>query len=189
LRVLDNSQNNFERNQVDVFGVETADIGAIKRINIGHDNSGFGASWFLDKVIITNQKSNEQYFFLCGEWLEGASNRRDIVSSDADGNPSLPLVSYSVEVTTGDRRGAGTDANVHIVLYGANGDSGVRILDGPGNLFERKQTDTFGFKTIDLGELKKIRIGHDNSGFGASWFLDKVVVTNTLTKQQWFLTL
>ena len=25
-----------------------------------------------------------------------------------------------------------------------------------------------------LGRLTKIRIGHDNTGFGAAWFLDKV---------------
>ena len=28
---------------------------------------------------------------------------------------------------------------------------------------------------IDVGELQKIRIGHDNKGIGA-WFLDKVVI-------------
>ena len=27
-----------------------------------------------------------------------------------------------------------------------------------------------------LGQLSKIRIGHDNTGFGAAWFLDKVSV-------------
>lgn len=29
---------------------------------------------------------------------------------------------------------------------------------------------------VDLGKLTKIRIGHDNKGLGAGWFLDKVVV-------------
>jgi len=80
----------------------------------------------------------------------------------------------------------GTDANVQIVLFGTNGDSGVRVLDGPGNLFDRKQTDTFGFKTVDLGEIKKIRIGHDNSGFGPGWFPDKVIVTNQTTDQKFY---
>jgi len=93
-------------------------------------------------------------------------------------------VSYKVLVTTGDRKGAGTDGNVHIVLYGTACEK--HLLDGPGNLFERNQTDTFGFTTVDLGDLQKIRIGHDNSGFGAAWFLDKVVVSNEKTQQQWF---
>jgi hypothetical protein len=47
-------------------------------------------------------------------------------------------------------------------------------LDGPGNCFERKNTDEFQIEAVDLGELKKIRIGHDNSGVGPGWFLEKV---------------
>ena len=31
-------------------------------------------------------------------------------------------------------------------------------------------------EAVSLLELKKIRIGHDGSGFGAGWFLDKVVI-------------
>ena len=39
---------------------------------------------------------------------------------------------------TGDRRGAGTDANVFIVLYGESGDSGKpKILQNGSNNFER----------------------------------------------------
>lgn len=49
------------------------------------------------------------------------------------------------------------DANVTITLFGVEGDSGVRKLEGPGNLFERGQTDTFGFDCVEMGELKKIR--------------------------------
>lgn len=36
--------------------METIDVGALTKIRIGHDNSGIGAAWFLDKVIITNEK-------------------------------------------------------------------------------------------------------------------------------------
>jgi hypothetical protein len=32
----------------------------------------------------------------------------------------------------------------------------------------------FGVECADLGELNKIRIGHDGAGFGSGWFLDKV---------------
>lgn len=33
-------------------------------------------------------------------------------------------------------------------------------------------------EAVDLKELEKIRIGHDNTGTGPGWFLDKVVVKN-----------
>ena len=47
------------------------------------------------------------------------------------------LVKYKVSVHTGDKRGAGTDANVFIILHGEKGDSGRRMLESTGNNFER----------------------------------------------------
>jgi lipoxygenase homology domain-containing protein 1 len=45
---------------------------------------------------------------------------------------------YEVKVITGDRRGAGTDATVSIVLCGENEDSGTpKILQNNSNNFER----------------------------------------------------
>lgn len=71
-----------------------------------------------------------------------------------------------------------------ISVYGDQGDSGKHPLEGRGNLFERKKKDIFGFECVDLGKLKKILIGHDNSGIGAAWFLDKVIITNEATQEQ-----
>ena len=39
-------------------------------------------------------------------------------------------------------------------------------------VFPRKDSFTLSCAT-HLGRLNKIRIGHDNTGFGAAWFLDK----------------
>ena len=52
-------------------------------------------------------------------------------------------------------------------------DSGKRKLEGQGNLFERAQRDSFGIECVELGAIKRITIGHDGSGFGSGWFLDK----------------
>jgi hypothetical protein len=86
------------------------------------------------------------------------------------------LVKYRVSVRTGDKRGAGTDANVFIIIHGEKGDSGKRMLESAGNNFERGRVDTFGIELLDIGELNKITIGHDGKGFGSGWFLDNVVV-------------
>jgi len=68
-------KTNFERNKTDVFGVQapdlgkhqkiifgfkTVDLGENQKIRIGHDNSGFGVAWFLDKVIVTNEKTEQK---------------------------------------------------------------------------------------------------------------------------------
>jgi hypothetical protein len=86
-----------------------------------------------------------------------------------------------VQVYTGRKRGSGTDANVCINIYGALGDTGKRQLRTSAthmNKFESGQCDEFVVPAVDLGALEKIHIGHDNSGAGPGWFLDRVVVQN-----------
>ncbi len=110
---------------------------------------------------------------------------RQIVRELGVQNTSLPTelatqavqTSYNISVYTGKVSGAGTDANVYIVLYGVNGDSGVIDLvqsKTHKNKFEKGQVDEFVIKAIDLGDLVKVRIGHDGSGPGAGWNLEKV---------------
>ena len=64
--------------------------------------------------------------------------------------------------------GAGTDANVFIVLFGMNGDSGQIHLNKSETYkspFENDQLDVFIFKDmLSLGELSKCRVWHDNKG-------------------------
>ncbi len=56
-----------------------------------------------------------------------------------------------------------------ITAYGENGDSGEVKLSGVRNCFERAKTDVFGFESPDLGPLRKLRVGHDGTGFGSGW--------------------
>ena len=92
---------------------------------------------------------------------------------------------YEVKVHTGDKSGAGTDANVFMTISGTMGDSGERELrkSENRNKFERNQIDTFKVKAVDLGELEKIKIGHDNSAAGSAWYLEKVEIFNPNTQR------
>jgi hypothetical protein len=72
-------------------------------------------------------------------------------------------------VTTTKKFGAGTDAKVHIKLYGEL-ESTDRILLSKSlsrkNPFESGSEDVFEIIAPNLGPLLKIRIGHDNTGIG-----------------------
>jgi len=57
------------------------------------------------------------------------------------------------------------------------------MLEGPGNLFERGNTDVFNLECVELGELKKIRIGHDGTGIGAGWFCENIKVESSTGKK------
>ena len=53
----------------DKFTVECIALGPLEKIRIGHDNSGPGPAWFLDKVIIDDVEMNATYEFPCQRWL------------------------------------------------------------------------------------------------------------------------
>ncbi len=44
------------------------------------------------------------------------------------------------------------------------------------NKFERGHTDTFVVRAVNVGDLKQIKIGHDNRGIGPGWHLKEVSI-------------
>jgi len=86
---------------------------------------------------------------------------------------------WQVSVFTANDRGAGTDANVLLVIYGKNSE-GTSVksdevrLENKGDDFEAGQVDKFKIETIDVGKPYKIRVAHDNSGSFPGWKLDRV---------------
>ena len=152
--LLDNAQDNFERAQTDVFTVASVSLGELTKIRMRTDNRGLGGAWLPESIQIYDESTNKNIFFPTGGvWLDGDNLIREFAASNEEGKPLLPLKTYEVEVKTGDVRGAGTDANVYIEIYGENGNSGRHILDGPGNNFERNKTDVFGVEAVDLWKV------------------------------------
>jgi len=89
-----------------------------------------------------------------------------------------------VKVKTGKVKGAGTDANVFLIIYGQNGETNKIPLKNSltnTNKFEAGCLDIFNLDATDVGKIQKIRLGHDNAGLGASWFVDSVEITNIAT--------
>lgn len=151
-------------------------------MRIGHDGSGLMSGWFLDKVTVRNETTGQQRYFLCGRWLAKSEDDgrivRELAASNEDGVAYLPLRRYQLAVHTADLRGAGTDSQVSVVLYGEKGDSGAKVLDSSANDFERGSKCGFEIECVDLGVLTKLRVTVKESGLGAAWMLDKVVVRN-----------
>ncbi|XP_029365801.1 lipoxygenase homology domain-containing protein 1-like [Echeneis naucrates] len=201
----------FERGAEDMFIVELEDVGdIIEKIRIGHDNRGTNPGWHLDRVEIRRQlrkgKGSETTIFPCERWLarseDDGETVRELVPSDIitqkllrDGtlkttetevDDALETHTYKVSVRTGDMYGAGTDANVFLIIYGDLGDTGERKLaksENNKNKFERGQVDKFSVEAVDLGQVFKIRIRHDNSKMGADWYLDQVELLDVETEE------
>ncbi|KAF5899708.1 lipoxygenase homology domain-containing protein 1, partial [Clarias magur] len=193
-----NHFNKFERGQVDVFTLMAIDLGQLRKLRIRHDNRQASAGWYLDRVEIMDMKEETKYFFPCQRWLavdeDDGQLARELVPVDEafmtkesdEGSPAqLGLeqkamsTTYTMRIKTGDKKNAGTDANVYTVLYGTNDDTGIINLKASKNnrnKFERGMIDEFTIEAVDLGSLKRIRIGHDNAGSAPGWFLDWVEI-------------
>uniref|UniRef100_A0A8C3EMU7 Lipoxygenase homology PLAT domains 1 n=1 Tax=Corvus moneduloides TaxID=1196302 RepID=A0A8C3EMU7_CORMO len=205
LIILENRSNNFERGatdifKVDVFTIKAIDLGELKKLRIRHDNSGSRPSWFLERVEIIDLKESTTYYFPCQRWLaveedDGQIARELVpvdeafVKKDSENDSQSPATlgleqkakstTYTVKVKTGDKKNAGTDANVFITLYGSKDDTGIVSLKASKinkNKFERGKVDEFTVESVDIGDLKKIKIGHDNTGNSTGWFLEWVEI-------------
>ena len=92
---------------------------------------------------------------------------------------------YGITVVTGTLEGAGTDANVYITLYGDGGQTAELSFDNAQKNFERRKIDYFEIVAPEVGELRHIRIRHDNSGDYPEWFLSRITVINLRTNHEW----
>ncbi|XP_054665159.1 lipoxygenase homology domain-containing protein 1 isoform X2 [Grus americana] len=197
--LMENSskKRRFERGATDTFQFSSKNVGDIAAICVGHcpkDGKKSSAKadvfWHVQEIIITEMELCNKYFFRCNVKIPLRYKRRDykvfecakVTESFASKARSLVPVKYETIVVTGFEKGAGTDANVFITIFGLNGDSGKRALKQKfRNLFERGKTNRFYLETLDMGELKKVRIEHDNSGLAPGWLVERVEITNSAT--------
>uniref|UniRef100_A0A671PP20 Lipoxygenase homology domain-containing protein 1-like n=1 Tax=Sinocyclocheilus anshuiensis TaxID=1608454 RepID=A0A671PP20_9TELE len=180
LHLASKNRTAFEKNKTDVFRIKTHNVGPLKKIRIEHDNTGLNASWFLDRVVVTDMnRPHLRFYFACNNWLsrtEGDSLFvRDLLGS-LDPMDMPKYNKYVVSVFTADVKGSGTDADVFLNIFGENGDTGERRLDNDKNNFERGTEDKFTIEAPNLGRVRKITIGHNNRGSSAGWFVEKVIV-------------
>ena len=175
---LETSANNFERGKIDVFNIDGIDLGEITKATLRQDGSGFGSAWHVNQLEVKHTTARQTYSYSVNQWLDKSNgNVLELTPGDNQGKRQHK---YKVLVRTSDMRGAGTDANVSIVIYGAKGDTGERKLDTSANNFERGMEDVFFIECEPLGELQRVRIGHDNKGLlGSGWHLLEIVVTDT----------
>ncbi|CAG5132221.1 unnamed protein product, partial [Candidula unifasciata] len=100
-----------------------------------------------------------------------------------------PSSDFMIYVQTGDRRNAGTDANVRIVMHDDDGHaSSPIILDNYfKNDFERGCLDTFHVPTKKIrnlprmGKITRIELWKDDAWAASDWYVDKIVIENRVT--------
>jgi hypothetical protein len=76
----------------------------------------------------------------------------------------------------------GTDAEVTLVMHGTDGDAEPVVLGtGRATDFDAGNLDVFTVEAPHMGSLKRLRIGHDDTGDAPAWYLEWVIVRNETT--------
>jgi len=144
---LENSKDNFQRGRTDIFTVECRELGELTRMTIGHDNKGSGPGWHLGSVKVEAPTLGLIFPVECGQWLaadEGDGQlERELVFVKENAIKVARKSVWHCAVTTSDKRSAGTDSNVFMVVYGTQGKSEVIPVKSQSDTFERGKTDEF----------------------------------------------
>ncbi|XP_072267298.1 oxygen-regulated protein 1 [Pyxicephalus adspersus] len=171
----------FKARQEDEFMVELENIGKIYKIRLEHDGAGDYPEWNLKKITLQNLRNKKTYQFEANKWLSRNHGNFECVCElpvVENGEPVFPIVKYKVSVFTGHLDQAGTDAPVHICVYGTRGDSGKRHLVKSNLLhpFQQGEVDVFEIEAVSLGKLQKVSLGCEASHKSQYWYCEKVII-------------
>ncbi|XP_010220726.1 PREDICTED: oxygen-regulated protein 1 [Tinamus guttatus] len=171
---------------VSAFEVGAVSLGKLQKVLLRCEANTKSQYWYCDKVIVREAEKNLEYVFCCERWLPFMSqgvihSEIELYPQEFQINSQLQMQEeanegeWKITVVTGDFETAGTTATVSLYAYGENKASGPIILgSGKHQLFNPNSADTFKINLRDLGQLYKIRIGHDNTGDDPGWYLEEV---------------
>ncbi|CAF1174031.1 unnamed protein product [Rotaria sordida] len=190
--------NILQDGQTNTFTFSCRPLGEIRRIILGHEErreyslrtyKERETKWHVSHITITDPSTSTIYKFPIKRWIH-INNKGDVFNYTDEQEDTVEqeyirqAIKYKIIVHTGDVFSASTDANVSIILYGTLGHTGSRRLKKKDQkLFRRGQIDEFIITCLDLGQLNKLHIEHDDTSFTPDWFLAKVEVVNMETNE------
>lgn len=103
-------------------------------------NRGAAPAWHLQHVEVMNQSTGDRAVFPADKWLDAKLGTTTVVLEAAGTEVGgMKSNKYKVTVQTGDKRGAGTDADISVMLIGAAGKSEEIKLESSADNFERNK--------------------------------------------------
>uniref|UniRef100_A0A7M5XA15 Uncharacterized protein n=1 Tax=Clytia hemisphaerica TaxID=252671 RepID=A0A7M5XA15_9CNID len=94
---------------------------------------------------------------------------------------------WLVTLQTSDIDGAYSDNTAYITLYGEKGKTSEYHLGVPPHTgaYFKGSTNEVEIKVEEVGELYKIRLGHDDDGVSLGWHLQNIILTNLETNDEY----
>jgi hypothetical protein len=159
------------------------DVGEILlvRFVLKVDDAKFSPMFDMRRAIITNIATSQRWILSVPFALGSATPSIEC--------PLETRITYRLTISTSGTFASACDHNVFIRMTGDAGDSGELQLTLPRSgrrPFQQGSNDEFDVLVPQLlGNLKLLRIGHDNSGSAPGWGLEAVQVLDVESLETW----
>nr|CUU00481.1 hypothetical transcript [Hymenolepis microstoma] len=175
----------FRLGQEDIFQFEAPFIGKMEEAKILLERKDSSSSWYLKKLSVTVNEFSLRYLFNVERWLSlnHHEDKKEFTLQPTSVERLFNAVPYEITFYTGREFGNGTDALVYLQLYGNRGalKTETMLFKPDGKIFGSGETDTFNVYTSEVGDIKKIRVGHNGRRASASWLLEKIRIRKIAT--------
>ncbi|KAF1770767.1 hypothetical protein GCK72_002590 [Caenorhabditis remanei] len=170
-------------------------LGMLKSIDVGHEQEGYGAGTFIERVVITENTDGQCFQFAVAKWFDSGQVDGLIERHiELKGHMTMMPIEENKERKVSQGRWefhlhslhselGGTTSNLVVTGYGQLGSSAHEVTNK--NLLQDPMASTciqldFG---QDIGELRKVRFEIDGVGEKPNYYLEKVEATDLDRKQ------
>ncbi|CAF0746916.1 unnamed protein product [Brachionus calyciflorus] len=185
---LEKSKTNakkFQPGQTDLFEIEEAYIGNLKKIVLTHNdpqNSGL----HIKNIKIEIPELNKSWNFYCNQWLIDnlSLNQYEFVSESRKPTEEKPgNVRYTIKIVTSKCSKLDIEPVINLKLIGIKHETRLIKLnstpsDNKKPKFQSGNIDIFRLEEKDVDQIEKIEFfcNHDENGKPIDWFYDSITI-------------
>ncbi|WAR22969.1 LOXH1-like protein [Mya arenaria] len=195
LHLTPTSTDTFQIGLTDTFKVKyTEKVGELRKVRFGFADQSVNKAWYIRKVKFEDEDSGDVFWAEVNDWV-AIDNKLDGCREVAVPWPAVivqQVMEYKLSVHLGQVNPDSWENEVYVCLIGDQGSTGRRLLkhsETNTEKFRDRQVDVFLLEAVNIGDLVKLLIGHNNMEKGGGWFLERVVVHESVedTEQVLFM--
>ncbi|KAH9523747.1 hypothetical protein Btru_040820 [Bulinus truncatus] len=200
LHSLNTSSDQMKDGILDVYMMEAVFVGQLRSIKVGFDGRGIAKKWFIEGIkVMESLSALSTAVFTANCWMDVDKNTSIILTcTETSMVACLPsgidktLLGHSIPesrglwdiwIWTGNKDSAGTMDVISLILFGTTGAS-TPILMNKNREFYAGSSIHMKLETMNIGELFKIRLAFIEKNRNSSWFLERIKLKDSDTKQE-----
>ena len=174
--------DDFERGSTKSYLISTPlNIGTIQSFTIKSDNAGKDPGYKLERVKIIDANNNKVYPpITCNQWIEKGHLSHQFFMNTSSHR-------YYIKLTMSSADGAGTDADISVMIHGSLSNSSFYSLDTENyDDFERGTTKEYEIiVNKNIGVPQYITVKTDNAGKDPAMSFTQIIVRDASTKKEY----